>query len=137
VAERKTRLHWVALAFASAAVFSCWNPLAAPFGLVVGIAAAVLALRASVVGHHRPIWVTALSLALVAAVGSAVVLARTAGVGRKTAAGTVVPAPSQAEVDQQLDAAEARTRAARERATKELGGVAPAPSGTQPRPPNR
>ncbi len=137
MAERKNRLHWAALAFAAAAAFSCWNPLAAPFGLVVGIAAAGLALRASVVGGRRPVWVAALSLALVAAVGSAVVLARTAGVGRKAASGTIVSAPSQAEVDQQLDAAAARTREARERATKELNGVAPAPNGTQPSGRNR
>jgi hypothetical protein len=131
-AARGTRLHWAALAFAVAALLSSWNPLAAPFGLVVGISAMLIAIRASVAGGRRPVWVTALSVALIAAVGSAVVLARTAGVGRKAEAGEIVSTPSAAEVGAELDAAAARTRPARERATKELNGVAPSPGSAQP-----
>ena len=42
----RPRLAWAALGFGLAALASSWNPAAAPFGLAVGLAAAVLAVRA-------------------------------------------------------------------------------------------
>ncbi len=48
MAERRDRLPAVALGFALAAALSSWNPLSAPFALVVGVAALVLALTAGV-----------------------------------------------------------------------------------------
>jgi hypothetical protein len=114
------RLPFAALGFAIAAALSAWNPLSAPFGLVVGLAAAVLALRASLVPGRRWIALTALWVALLAAIGSGFVLARTAGVGRGGPGERIVDAPSGDEVKSELEAAEERTRAARERARGEL-----------------
>jgi hypothetical protein len=133
----RTRLHWAALAFATAALLSAWNPLAAPFGLVVGIAAALIALRAGARGARRPAWVTALALSLLAALGSALVLARTAGVGRPSADRTIVPAPSQAEIDRELDAAAQQTAPSRARARSELDSVAPESPVSKPPPRKR
>ncbi len=132
-----TRLPWAALAFAIAALLSAWNPLAAPFGLVVGIAAALIALRASVRGGRRPVWVAALGISLVAAVGSAVVLARTAGVGRKPHDAAIVATPPAGDVARDLDAAAERTRSARERAKSELEAIEPKGGGEPPRPRKR
>lgn len=131
----RTRLHWAALGFAIAALLSAWNPLAAPFGLVVGVVAALIALRAWARGARRPVWVAALGISLVAALGSALVLARTAGIGRPPAERTIVPAPSQAEVDRDLGAAAQETAPSRARARSELDSVAPEspPSAPQPR----
>ncbi len=120
-----------AAGFGLAALISSWNPLAAPFGLVVGLVAAVLSIRALVRGADR--WIAAMGLVLsLSAVGtSGVVLALTAGLGRDPGGAPVVPGPSAAEMDAELDAAGERTRAARERARGELeavdgGEVAPA-----------
>jgi len=112
------RLPLAALGFAVAAALSAWNPLAAPFGLVVGLAAAVLALRALMDPQRRAWSAAALAIALGAAVASAFVLALTAGVVRDTGE-VVVAAPAPEEVARELDAAAARTRAARERAEAE------------------
>jgi hypothetical protein len=120
-----SRLPIAALVFGVAAAFSAWNPLGAPFGLVVGIAAAAIALRASVLGSRKLLWVGALVVSLAAVLVSALVLARTAGVGRGGDEQTIVSAPDRAEIDAQLDAAEERTRAARERAVKELESLEP------------
>jgi hypothetical protein len=118
------RLPLAALGFALAAAASAWNPLAAPFGLIVGLAAAVLAVRA-LAGSGRPLLSgAALAVALAAAVGSAWVLALTAGVARDEGQ-VVVSAPPPEVVQRDLDEAAARTRAARERAEAErrrLGG---------------
>ena len=109
------RLPLAALGFAIAAALSSWNPLSAPFGVVVGLAAAVLAMRAATerarrlvsfrCGRHRARrrdrerprarqngsdWVDA-------------------GPGY-----SIVSAPSGIEVEAQLDAAVEQTRAARE-----------------------
>ena len=64
-------------------------------------------------------WIV-LGFALLAAIGSGFVLARTAGVGRGGPAEHIVDAPSGDEVKAELDAAAERTRAARERARGEL-----------------
>jgi hypothetical protein len=112
------RLPLAALGFALAAAASSWNPLSAPFGLVVGLVAAVLAIRALAAHGSRPVAGTALAVALGAAIGSAWVLALTAGVSRDQGE-VVVPAPSPAEVKRELDAAAERARAARERAEAE------------------
>jgi hypothetical protein len=117
------RLPFAALGFAIAAALSSWNPLSAPFGVVVGLAAAVLALRASLVRERRAVSLTALSVALAAAIASGFVLARTAGVGRRGPGETIVTAPSGDEVKAELDEAAERTRAARERASRELQNV--------------
>ncbi|MFO0581336.1 MAG: hypothetical protein U0229_03605 [Anaeromyxobacter sp.] len=124
----------VALVLAVAAAFSAWNPLAAPFGLVVGLVAAVLSVRA--VRGPRLRWAAwaALALSSVAAAGAAVVLARTAGVGRGPAGAEVVPAPPPAEVSKGLDDAAAATRDARERAARELPAPAGPPAGAAPGP---
>jgi hypothetical protein len=117
------RLPFAALGFAIAAALSSWNPLSAPFGVVVGLAAAVLALRASVVPVRRPVALTALCVALAAAIVSGFILARTAGVGRRGPVESIVTAPSGEEVEAELDQAAERTRAARERASRELQAI--------------
>jgi hypothetical protein len=123
VAEARSRLPFVALGFSAAAAFSCWNPISAPFGLVVGVAALVLGLRAlrrSGAGRERAICASALALAAGAILGSGLVLALTAGVGRELGGMPVVHVPRPGEVASELDAAAERTKAARERARSEL-----------------
>jgi hypothetical protein len=135
VAEARSRLPLAALGFAVAAAASAWNPIAAPFGLLVGLAAVVLSLRALATRERRRLAASALALSLAAAIGSAVVLALTAGVGRELGGTPVVPAPRREDVAQELDQAAERTRAARERARKELESLDPgAPSSPGPSP---
>lgn len=109
-----------AAGFGLAALLSSWNPVAAPFGLVVGLVAAALSVRALVRGAHRRIAAVGLALSLVAVGASGVVLALTAGLGRDPAGEAVVPGPTAAEMAADLDAAAERTREARERARREL-----------------
>ena len=123
----RPRLAWASLGFGLAAVASCWNPAAAPFGLAVGVGAGALAIRALLAGGRRAAAVAGLVAALVAVAGSALVLALTAGVGRQPGETTLVPQPTPAEVERGLDEAAARTREARERARTELERVEPAP----------
>jgi hypothetical protein len=130
VAAERSRLPFAALGFAVAAAFSSWNPLAAPFGLVVGLAAVVLSLRALAGPGRRAVAASALAVSLVAAVGSAVVIALTAGVGHELGGTPVVPAPGREDVARELDEAAERTRAGRERARKELESLEPAPAGS-------
>lgn len=118
----RSRLAFAAIAFALAAALSSWNPLAAPFGLVVGVAAALVSVRALKRGGGRWLASGALVLSLAAVAASAVVLALTAGVGRE-GGGAVVDAPRPAEAQRALDVARDRTRPARERAREELGKV--------------
>ncbi len=125
---RPTRRAWIALAFAVAAVAASWSPLAAPFGLLTGLGAGVLALRARREAGGAA-WV-ALALGLLGSGGSAWVLARTAGLGRPAHQAPAVPAPGERETSRRLDAAAEQSRAARERAA---GQVDPA---TGPRPRN-
>jgi hypothetical protein len=123
VAEARSRLPLVELGFAAAAAFSCWNPISAPFGLVVGLASLVLgvrALRRSEARRARAISASAIALSAGAVLASGLVLALTAGVGRELGGMPVVHVPARGEVDSELDAAAERTRAARERARSEL-----------------
>jgi hypothetical protein len=128
-AER-SRLPVAALGFAIAAALCAWNPLSAPFGLAVGIASLGLGIRALRAGYSRAPSAAAIALSAAAALGSALVLALTAGVGRDLGGEPVVavrPGVARAE----LDAAAERTRAARERARRELDALegASGPSG--------
>jgi hypothetical protein len=120
--KRAGRLAFPAVGFAIAAALSSWNPIAAPFGLAVGLASAGLSLRAVRSGAWRAIAIAALGLSVLAVAASTIVLARTAGVGREPA-GAVVSAPAPPEAERILDEAAERTRAARERAKEELGKV--------------
>jgi hypothetical protein len=132
------RLPIAALGFGVAALLSSWNPLAAPFGLVVGAAAAVLAARALRRPTRRAIAASALAASVVAVVASAVVLALTAGVGRELRGTPVVPVPAREDVAAELDAAAERTRGARERARGELDQLDPsAPASRRPEEPGR
>jgi hypothetical protein len=124
---RPARRAWIALAFAAAALFASWSPLAAPFGLLTGLGAAVLALRARRDGG--PVALVALALALLGSGASAWVLARTAGLGREARPAPTVPAPGERATSRGLDAAAEPSRAARERAERQ---VDPAP-GPRPR----
>ena len=109
------------LLFAAAALVACWTPVSAPFALVVGVAAAFLAVRALRGGARRGPALVAALLGGVAAVASAVVLALTAGAVTADLPGQpVVKAPSQAELATALDEAAARTRAERDRARQAL-----------------
>jgi hypothetical protein len=117
-----------ALGFALAALAACWNPFAAPLGLVVGIAAAALAFRAlRRSGARRRMAAAALALSLLAVVASALLLAATAGTVVVDLPGEpVLKARTQEELDRVLAGAAERTRPERERARDELerlGGV--------------
>jgi hypothetical protein len=118
------------LGFGLAALASCWNPAAAPFGLAVGVGAGVLAVRALRAGGRRGIALAGLVTALAAVAGATLVLALTAGLGRQVGETRLVPQPTPAEVDRALDESAERTREARERAKAELEQVAPAPGKT-------
>src|SRR5512141_2910845 len=111
----RSRLAVAAVAFALAAALSSWNPLAAPFGVVVGLAAIIIAGRALQQGGRRWLSALALVLAVGAVAASGLVLALTAGVGREPTGGALVQAPAPAEARRALDEAADRTRAARER----------------------
>ena len=124
------RLPRAALGFGIAALLSSWSPLSAPFGAVVGAASLLLAVRAWRRAGPRGVAVAAVVVSLVAIAASATVLGLTAGVGREAAGPPIVPAPSREEVTRDLDQAAERTRAARERARKELDALpAPSPAG--------
>jgi hypothetical protein len=119
----------VALAFAIAALAASWNPIAAPFGLLVGVVAALLGARAlRRAGGRRAVPAAALAMGVVAALASVVVLLLTAGaVGVELPGEPVVKGRTQAELDDLLSKAGERTRGQRERARKELDRLAPAP----------
>ncbi len=116
----RARLSWAALGFGLAALASSWNPLAAPFGFVVGLAAAFIAVRALATGQRRAVARIGFAAALAAILASGTVLALTAGVGRGPGGPPIVPVPDAAEVRGKLDAAAEQSRAARERADAEL-----------------
>jgi len=122
------RLSLAAVGFALAAAFSSWNPLAAPFGLMVGLSAAFLSARALQRGGRRGLAGAALLLSLLAAAESGIVMARTAGVGREPTGEPVVAGPTGEEAQRLLDEEAERTGAARERARDELGKVGGDPS---------
>lgn len=122
----RPRLAWAALGFGLAALASSWNPAAAPFGLAVGLAAAVLAVRALRAGGGRGAAVAGLAAALGAMIISILVLALAAGVGRRAGEGALVSQPSPGEAGAALDEAAAASREARERAKAELERLGPA-----------
>jgi hypothetical protein len=124
----RSRLPFAALAFALAAALSSWNPLAAPFGLVVGLVSLVLSIRALRRPGRRAVAGAALAASVLAVAASALVLALTAGVGRDLAGTPVVQTPGRADVARELDQAAEQTRAARERAQRELEAVEPSPA---------
>ncbi len=141
-AAERSRLPFAALGFAAAAALSSWNPLSAPFGLVVGVGALLLAARALGRGWRRAVSAGALALSIAAVIASALVLALTAGIGRELGGEPIVPVPGRADVEAELDAAKERTRPARERARSELdalegpkgGGAAGREEGTREEP---
>ncbi len=121
--EARSRLAAAALAFAIAGAAASWNPLAAPFGLVVGGGAALLALRAArrCPGRRR-IARVALALGVLDGVVSLLILLLSAGLFRTYAPiERVVTSRTPAETRALLDAEAARTAEARERAIHELG----------------
>ena len=119
----RSRLPVAALGFAIAAALSSWNPLSAPFGLVVGLAALAIAVRALLGGFRRAPATGAIVLAAGAVVASGLVLALTAGVGRELGGTPIVSVPPRADVNAELGAAAERTRPARERARSELDAL--------------
>jgi hypothetical protein len=130
--ERRDRLPLAALGFGIAAALSSWNPLSAPFGVLVGLAALLLAVRAFRRAEgRRAVPLAAALVSAAAVVASAVVLALTAGVGRELRGTPVVVAPPREEVSAELERAAERTKAARERARAELEKLEPA---TEPAP---
>jgi len=111
----------LALAFAIAALAASWNPIAAPFGLIVAVGAAVLSARSLRAGGRRPLPVAALGLSILAFVASAAILVATAGgVGADLSGERVVKGRSVGELDRVLSEAAGRTRDERERAAREL-----------------
>lgn len=124
------KLAVAAACFALAAALSSWNPLAAPFGLVVGLVALFVSARAFRLGGRRAVAGVALAISVLAVLGSSLVLALTAGVGREPTGQPVVSGATGEEATRALDREEERTRAARERAREELGKV----GGTPPPP---
>jgi hypothetical protein len=122
----RPRLAWAALGFGLAALASSWNPAAAPFGLAVGLAAALLSVRALLAGDRR--WPAGLGLvaSLAAVATSLAVLALTAGVGRQQPAqSSLVEQPSRGEAATALDDAAAGSQEGRERARRELQKLPP------------
>jgi hypothetical protein len=113
------RLGWAALGFGLAALASSWNPVAAPFALATGLGAVVVAARALRRRQGGRAALAGLAAAAAGVAVSAVVLARTAGVGREEGA-PLVPQPPPIEVKRALDGAAERSRPARERAAREL-----------------
>ncbi len=118
-----------ALGFGLAALAASWNPLAAPFGLVVGLAAAFIAVRALARGASRGIARAGFVAALLAIAASGAVLALSAGVVRAPSGAPIVQPPSDAEVERKLDEAARETEAARDRARQELDSLGPPPGG--------
>lgn len=128
------KLALAAVGFALAAALSSWNPIAAPFGLVVGLVALIISVRAVRLGGRQVIASIALAVSILAVLASGLVLALTAGVGREPTGAPVVSGATRDEATGMLDREEERTRAARARAREELEkvGGAPAPPPRKP-----
>ncbi len=115
----------IALGFALAALAASWNPIAAPFGLVVGIAAAWLGARALRGGGQRWLPAAAVGLGVLAALASVAILVLTAeAVSVDLPGEPIVKGRTQAELEQTLEEAGERTRMRRERAAGELDRLA-------------
>jgi hypothetical protein len=112
----------VALAFAAAALLSCWNLFAAPLGLAVGLASLLLGLRARRRGlGSRRLAGAAVALGAVAAATSLVVLALGASAVTSELPGEpVARGRTPAEAAALLEEEARRTAAARARALREL-----------------
>lgn len=124
--EPRDRLPLAALGFGVAAALCSWNALSAPFGALVGVIALLLGVRAfRRARERRAVAALAVAVSFAAVVASGVVLALAAGVGRELDGEPVVRAPPRQEVSAELDRAEERTRAARERAKAELDRLEP------------
>jgi hypothetical protein len=120
------------LALAVIAAAAAWNPLGAPFALVLGVAAAVLAVRAILGGARRRVAAAALALGVAAAAGSVLVLLATLGLGVGPEEKLGVEPRTPAEMKRVLEEAAERSRATRERAAEELERLpppGPAPGG--------
>ena len=133
--ETRDRLPSAALGFGVAAALCSWNPLSAPFALVLGLVSLVLSVRAlsRSRGRRRAVSSVAAGVSFVAVVAGATVLALTAGVGRDLRGTPVVKTPPREEVSSELDRAAERTRAARDRARAELERLEPPPKPEPPR----
>lgn len=129
----RDRLPLAALVFGVAAALSSWTPLSAPFGLVVGLVALLIAVRALYRSRDRALSAGAFAVSFVAILVSGVVLALTAGVGRELGGAPVVQPPARSAIDEELDRAEQRTRAARDRARTELDALDPPRAPAPPR----
>ena len=115
----------VAFGFAVAALAASWNPIAAPFGLVVGVAAALLGARVLRGGGRRRLPAAAVGVGIFAAVASVTVLILTAGaVGTDLPGEPIVKGRTRVELEQTLEEAGERTRARREHASRELERLA-------------
>jgi hypothetical protein len=132
---RRRRRGGVALGFAICALAASWNPAAAPFGLVTGIAAAALGFRAlRGGGARRRVPAAALSLGLLAALASVVILVLTAGaVGVDLPGEPIVKGRTAAELERVLSEAAEGTRAERRRAGDELDRLTGTRRGQTPR----
>jgi hypothetical protein len=75
----------------------------------------------------------AVAVSFLAVLASAAVLAVTAGAGRELGGPPVVKAPPSDEVKKELDQAAERTRASRERASRELDALGNPPPEEPPR----
>jgi hypothetical protein len=134
VAEPRDRLPLAALGFGLAAALCSWNPLSAPFGVLVGVVSLLLAVRAFRRAEaHRLVAGLAVAVSFAAVAASGTVLALAAGVGRELGGQPVVRAPAREEVTGELDQAAERTRAARERARVELDRLEPPVQAAPPR----
>ncbi len=120
-ARRRRKGGILAVVFALAAAFACWNPVSAPFAIVVGVGAAILAWRARRRGARPVLAWSALALGLLAAIAGGALLGFTGKeVLTELPGRPVVTGRSLDEVSKALDDAAARTRDERERARKEL-----------------
>jgi hypothetical protein len=113
------------LAFALLAAACSWNALGAPFALITGLGAVVLAARALRRGAPRRVAGAALALALLAVAASAVVLGAAAGVGVGPGEQLGVEVRSAAELRGALDDAAAGSREARAPAAAGLERLPP------------
>lgn len=131
--EPRDRLPFAALGFGIAAALCSWNPLSAPFGVLVGVVSLVLSVRALARARaHRRVATAAAAVSFLAVVASGTVIALTAGVGRDLRGTPVVAAPAREEVSSELDRAAERTQAARNRAHSELDRLEPPPASGPP-----
>jgi len=111
-----------ALGLAVAALAACWNPISAPFGLVVGAGALVLAARAWWrATSARGVATAAVAAALLAVAASAAVLGLTAeAVSPDLPGQAVVKTRTPEELDRLLSDASKRTQPERRQAARQL-----------------